>query len=163
MNLFILDENISKSVEYHCDKHVVKMPLETAQMISFAYYHQQKKPDVDLMAFSKTHDKHPCSIWLQSSLTNFVYGCEFGIKLVEEYRFRYNSLKHERALQIFKKSLVCLPEIEDFGLTPFALAMPEQFKSDSAVQSYRDYYCSEKIDLLNYTKRNLPKWVGSRV
>lgn len=163
MNLFILDEDISNSVEFHCDKHVVKMPLETAQMISFAYHHQEKKPNVELMAFSKTHDKHPCSIWLQKSLANFVYGCEFGIKLVEEYRYRYNSQKHERAMQIFRKSLKCLPEIADIGQTPFALAMPEQYKSENAVKSYRDYYCSEKISMLNYTKRKIPLWVGSQV
>lgn len=160
MNIFVLDTDVTKCAQYHCDKHIVKMPLETAQMISFVYYKQTEKPKVDLMAFSKTHDKHPCSIWLQNSLSNFVYGCELGIKLVEEYRFRYNSQKHERALQIFQSSLLCLPEIEDKGLTQFALAMPEQYKTDCAVTSYRNYYLAEKVQFLNYTKRDIPLWIG---
>ena len=161
MNIFILDENKSKCAEYHCDKHIVKMPLELAQMVSFLHYDKTiyQNSNVDVMRFSKTHDKHPCTIWLKQSLSNLVYGCELGIELVNEYRYRYNSIKHERSLRVFYDTLENLPEIKDNGLTPFALAMPQQYQSQNAVDSYRLYYKFEKSEFLNYTKRQKPNWL----
>jgi hypothetical protein len=62
MNLFILDENPEVCATYHTDKHVVKMPTETAQMISFVYHDKEiwnsSIPEF-IMGFSKTHYKHP--------------------------------------------------------------------------------------------------------
>lgn len=164
MNLFILDTNPEKCAEYHCDKHVVKMPTETAQMISFVYHDkelwQNNIPDC-IMGFSKTHYKHPCSIWIRESLSNFKFACQLGLALYEEYQYRYNKPdKHQRCRNIFQFALDNPPAIQDKGLTDFALAMDEKYiKYKSAVKNYREYYISGKSHLLNYTKRQKPNFI----
>ncbi len=69
MNIFILDEDITKSAQAHCDKHVVKMILESAQLLCTAvnyYAGEQVTP------YKSTHMNHPCSIWVRESLANFL-------------------------------------------------------------------------------------------
>jgi hypothetical protein len=138
------------------------MPTETAQMISFHYHHEELwgKPVPELlMKFSEKHDKHPCTLWMRESLSNFLFACKLGIELVKEYRFRYDSTKHQRALDIFHYGLEHPPLIEDLGLTEFAKAMPDEFQVDCPVESYRNYYREDKKHLHNWKKRNKPTWI----
>jgi len=164
MNIFALDLNTTKCAEYHCDKHVLKMPTETAQMISFVYYDKKlwntDKPEL-LMKFSKNHSLHPCSLWIKDSLLNFMWSCELGIKLVEEYRFRYDSVKHNRCYDIFKFGLNNPPDFDKWSMTDFALAMPNEFKTEkSSILSYRNFYTHDKCHLHNWKKRNVPNWIN---
>lgn len=164
MNLFILDSDPIKSAEYHCDKHVVKMPTETAQMISFVYrdmqYWSTNVPEF-MMGLSKTHYKHPCSIWIRESLSNFKYACLLGMALYNEYQYRYDKPdKHQRCKNIFEFALNNPPKIADKGLTPFALAMDEQYiKHKCAVENYREYYRSGKQHLFTWKKRQKPQFI----
>ena len=164
MNIFILDENVKTNAMYHADKHVVKMPTETAQMISFVYHDKElwdeEIPDF-IMDFSKTHYKHPCSIWIRESLSNFIYACKLGLELYNEYQFRYNKPdKHQRACQIFQYAIDNPPKIKDKGLTPFALAMDEKYiKFVSAVENYRYYYNKGKNHLFSWKNREKPHFI----
>jgi hypothetical protein len=162
MNIFGIDTDTTSCATYHTDRHIVKMPLETAQMVSFVYYHKDlwdgEVPNL-LMNFSAGHDKHPCSLWLRENLVNFLWSCEFGIKLIEEYRFRYDSQKHERCKMIFEWSLDNLPNLPVAEFTPFAKAMPEEYKVDCSIESYRNYYKLGKSELHQWTKRNKPEWI----
>ena len=165
MNIFILDRDVKNCAQYHCDKHIVKMPLELAQMVSYIHHDEKMYPTkpIEVMGYSKTHLKHPCSIWLKESLSNLIFGCELGIELVKEYRYRYDSEKHQRSLDIFEGTLANLPKMIDYGMTEFALAMPYQYHTDDAIQSYREYYRKEKIDFLKYTKRDFPYWLSDSI
>lgn len=162
MNIFATDSNALSCATYHTDKHIIKMPLEMAQMVSFVYHNKdlwdRSIPQL-LMSNSTTHIKHPCSIWVKQNLSNFIWSCELGIKMVEEYRFRYNSQKHERCLLIFEWALDNLPEIEINLMTPFAKAMPEEYKVDCSIESYRNYYKFGKTELHQWTKRKKPDWI----
>jgi len=165
MNLFILDANPKKAARYHVDRHVVKMPTETAQMISFIYHDtefwDEKIPDF-MMGFSKTHYKHPCSIWIRESLQNFFYACQLGMELYKEYQFRYNQPeKHVRALQIFDFALLNPPKLPKLGLTPFAQAMDEQYiKFSCPIQNYREYYREGKKHLHTWKNRATPPFLS---
>jgi hypothetical protein len=164
MNLFILDEDVVLSAQYHCDKHIVKMPTETAQMISFVYHDKEfwneEIPDF-IMQFSKTHYKHPCSIWIRESLSNFIYACKLGIELYKEYQYRYNKPdKHKRAIDIFNFAIANPPKIKDKGLTKYAMAMDIQYiKFDSPIENYRCYYKEGKKHLLNWKNRKTPYFI----
>ena len=162
MNIFATDSNALSCATYHTDKHIVKMPLEMAQMVSFVYHNKDlwdKSIPQLLMSNSSTHIKHPCSIWVKENLSNFIWSCELGIKMVEEYRFRYNSQKHERCLLIFQWALDNLPEIEIDLMTPFAKAMPDEYKVDCSIESYSNYYKFGKTELHQWTKRKKPDWL----
>jgi hypothetical protein len=163
VNIFVLDSNPHLAAMYHTDRHIVKMPTETAQMISFVYHDsalwEGEIPDF-VMGFSKTHYKHPCSIWIRESLSNFKYACEFGLALYNEYQYRYeNPEKHQRAKQIFNFALKNLPNIPDKGLTKFAIAMDEEFVCADPIESYRTYYKYRKKHLHTWKKRTKPTWI----
>lgn len=163
MNIFILDRDVKNCAQYHCDKHIVKMPLELAQMVSYIHHDEKMYPTkpIEVMAYSKTHLKHPCSIWLKESLSNLIFGCELGVELVKEYRYRYETSKHQRCLDIFQGTLNNLPKnMIDYGLTEFAQAMPYVYQSKDAVESYREYYRREKTEFIKYTKRENPYWLS---
>lgn len=162
MNIFATDRDTTTCATYHTDSHIVKMPLEMAQMVSFVYNHKEfwdKSIPQLLMKHSPSHDKHPCSLWMQENISNFYWSVELGIKLVEEYRYRYNSEKHERCLLIFKWAMDNLPELNIECMTPFAKAMPEEFKVDCSIESYRNYYKFGKAELHKWSKREKPEWI----
>lgn len=163
MNIFVLDKSPELSAIYHTDKHIVKMPTETAQMISFVYHDEalwkSNVPDF-MMGFSKTHYKHPCSKWIKESLSNFIYAAELGLELYKEYQFRYNKPdKHQRAKLIFEFALKNPAKIEDKGLTEFAKAMDVEYICSDPIESYRNYYRKGKSHLHTWKNRNKPYWL----
>jgi len=152
MNIFLLDENPQINAQYHCDKHVVKMILETAQLLcSVNHLCGDNEPPYKL-----AHKNHPCSIWCRASLTNYLYLCELGLELSKEYTYRYN--KHHKSTDVIQWCLNNLPNIPDIGFTPPALAMPDQYKVDDFVQSYRNYYIGEKKGFATWKNREVPYW-----
>ena len=71
MNIFFLDENPTLSAQYHVDKHVVKMILETAQLLCGV--HHVTAHDSTHVPYKLSHKNHPCSIWCRESLSNYLY------------------------------------------------------------------------------------------
>lgn len=161
MNIFILDNDIRKSAQYHVDRHVIKMPLELAQMICSTYLLLDYK-NLPSFIFSKpSHVNHPCTKWIRSSKDNFIYGCMLGLALYDEYQFRYeNPEKMQRVKKVFEYGLSYVPDrIEHSEFTEFAQAMPIQYRNKDAVKAYRKYYIGEKQHLFKWTKRERPDWL----
>lgn len=151
MNIFILDDNIEKSVRYLCDKHVVKMTLETAQLLCSPY-------DPGSAPYKRAHYNHPCAKWTRASEQNYEWLLDYGYHIAHEYTHRYGKL--HKSLEVIdwcdnSYHRLLLPSS---GRTPFAQAMPDQYKSDDAVDAYRYYYLGEKVDFCKWTKRDQPKW-----
>jgi hypothetical protein len=152
MNIFLLDKNLEKCAQYHVNRHVVKMILESAQLLcSVHHICGELEPPYKL-----AHKNHPCSIWCRASLTNYLYLCELGLELSKEYTYRYN--KHHKSTDVIQWCLNNLPNIPDIGFTPPALAMPDQYKVDDFVQSYRNYYIGEKKGFATWKNREIPSW-----
>lgn len=155
MNIFVLDYDLDKCAASMCDKHVVKMVLETAQLLSAAV--RKISPDnIPESAYKLTHASHPCTKWASESRANFNWLRELGLAISREYTHRYG--------KIHKSSLV----IEDMPIlaggdemTKFAQAMPLQFKKMDAVAAYRAYYIGDKLLSIQVTfsKRQPPDWL----
>jgi hypothetical protein len=152
VNIFVLDLNIELCAQYHCDKHVVKMILETAQLLSSAV----RMAGLDA-GYKLTHKNHPCAKWARESIDNYYWLSTLAFYLNEEYKFRYNHTKNHKSYDVICE--LPRPELPEIGLTPFAQAMPDEYKSNDAVESYRAYYMIEKANLLSYTKRGKPEWL----
>ena len=154
MNIFVLDTDISKCAQYHCDQHVVKMILESVQMLCTAL---NKKGFTT--PYKSTHVNHPCVLWVEESYDNFAWLKQLTLALNSEYRYRYDK-------EIDHKSINALNKIAGFeydsrGLTEFAQAMPEAYKeSGNAVKAYRQFYAGEKMGFAKWTKRDVPQWLG---
>lgn len=155
MNIFILDKNKRKSVEYHTDKHIVKMPLEATQLLCNAYYYTQEFDKYSDFIYKPTHLKHQCSLWVSESLSNWLWLQDYVILMGYEYTYRYGKL--HRSVQLAK--VLPKPNLKDQGLTEFKLCMPEDVKvPKDAVESYRNYFIKYKQHLKQYTKRSIPDW-----
>jgi hypothetical protein len=151
MNIFVLDVNPKLAAQYHCDKHVVKMVLEQTQIMCTVLN------DLGISTpYSSTHRNHPCVKWGRESLSNYLWLRELTLELHKEFQYRYGKT-HKSGL--VAESLP-IPNIKDFGLLPFAQAMPEEYKDKNFVTAYRNYYKFGKTDLLKYTKRNIPNWLN---
>ena len=151
MNIFILDKEVEKCAEYHCDKHVIKMILESAQMLSAVV--RLNGHDI---GYKLTHKNHPCTKWARESLSNYNWLVRLTRLLNYEYRYRYDKDINHKSYDLVRT--LPTPKISDIGLTPFAQAMPDQYKNKNAVKAYRDYYINEKSSFLTWTKRKTPNW-----
>lgn len=152
MNIFILDQDIEKCAQYHCDQHVVKMILESVQLLCTAL---NKKGFTT--PYKSTHINHPCVLWVEKSYDNFLWLKALILALNKEYKYRYNkSIDH--------KSIAVLAQISTYsydaiGLTPFVQAMPDDYKVKSdAIEAYRNFYRGDKAAFAKWTKRAPPSW-----
>jgi len=158
MNIFYLDENPTIAASFHCDRHVVKMILETTQMLSTA--HHVLGIDVpEKYLYQVTHKNHPCNIWIRQSTVNYQWLAYLGISLCKEYTLRYDKI-HTCQERIEALSN-CFPKTIPSGfMTPPALAMPERYKIVGyPVQSYRNYYNGEKLYFAKWKLNNKPPWI----
>lgn len=162
MNIFVLDLDPTLAARMQCDKHVVKMPLESAQMLSTAHqvFDDSSQPQAATLPFYKMAFKnHPCSIWARQNTANYLWLYEHFKALCAEYKFRYFK-DHMSWLKL--GDALALPPARvpvDVDVTPFAQAMPEQYKHDDAVVAYRQYYVGEKSKFLRYRNRRRPAWL----
>lgn len=154
MNIFALDKNPKQASIYHTDKHVVKMPLETAQMLCTV----MSKNNIQSI-YKPTHANHPCTIWAGESIENYFWLCELGIELCNEYQFRYK--KVHACLDVIVDCIVKAPEIESKGLISFALAMPVDCKiKNNPVECYHEYYNKYKSHLFSWKQRQTPYFIN---
>jgi hypothetical protein len=173
MNIFVLDRDPVQAARMHCDKHVVKMVLETAQLLSTASRRAGSEPDHPRMkalaeaymqkhmplAYKPTHVNHPCTKWATSNSVRWRWLYQLGKELCKEYTYRYGKVhKSQAVIESLHFPLFDSCWIEP-DLEPFVLAMPDQYKTDDPVESYRNYYLNEKLGLLYYTKRKPPDWL----
>ena len=153
MNIFILDEDIELCAQYHCDQHVVKMILESAQMLCTALNKKGHNTP-----YRSTHVKHPCVLWVEESFDNFCWLSELALELNREYRYRFARDTDHKSMSVI--SAISHLSYERAGLTEFAQAMPDEYKvPGDAVLAYRQFYLGEKMGFAKWTRRDLPYWV----
>ena len=136
MNIFIINWDHTTCAEWHCDKHVVKMPLETTQMLSTV--HRKYSGDGPYLP---VHQKHPCTLWAGQTVENYrcdkTHGCE-------------------RILAMLR----CPPvELTARGFTKPAQAMPDEYKHSDTIIAYQDYYINEKARICSWRKRPTPPFM----
>jgi hypothetical protein len=158
MNIFAIDSCPVVAAQSLCDKHIVKMVLETGQILSTV---QSLLGITDDRLYKPTHKNHPCTIWVRESIDNYEWTYLHFVALAEEYQHRYNKI--HKSFQRLEEVLSTTPSgITLKSLTPFALAMPDEFKRSDAIDSYRLYYRFKRDTIpFRYTKRETPEWLNS--
>jgi len=165
MNLFILSLIQKEIAKYMMDKHVSKILLEAVQMLCSAKRVLDPEDEINQRLYKMAHKNHPVTIWTRKSKANYIWVLDLVEELHNEWKFRYNhpeTKQHKSYLvaQILRENMPQDDKFEEQGLTPFALAMPEQFKTEDPVLSYRNYYMSEeKQKIATWKKRReQPEW-----
>lgn len=168
LNIFALDKNPKKAAEMMCDKHIVKMIIESFQMFSSVIdsnYDENlllgvTKPSafLGMYQYPKSVPQHPCTMWIAKSKGNYKWMLKHTRALCGEYRKRYNKVhKAEGMLMIVEGQLPYL-KFEVDRKTKFVQAMPENAKDKDPVRGYRNYYNLYKFMFAKWKMGNVPAW-----
>ena len=183
MNIFYLSSDPEECAKYHVDKHVVKMIIEYAQLLSTAHRildgvesiglsktgRKQKRyvlsDERESVLYNATHVNHPSAKWARHSEKNYRWLFTLWTHLLGEYTHRYGKQHScERLLVPLSKAPV---NIDLFGeFSPPWRAMPEEFKApknvpEYTVESYRAYYNGAKTRMFKWKNRPVPEWVNT--
>ena len=161
MNIFYFDECPVKSAIAQPDKMLVKMPLETAQMLSTAHRVLDGDSYADSVGlYKQAFVNHPCTIWARQCVINYSWLYRHFIALGEEYTYRYGK-EHETARKL-RGNLTRLPTNikPDFFAEP-PQCMPFTCKMLNAIDAYKRYYIREKASFAKWTNRQIPEWFNN--
>ena len=144
MNIFYLNECPKKAAQVQYNKHVVKMILESAQMLCTAHHHYGNGDNVP---YKKAHYNHPSTIWVRQNSIHYDWLYDHMIALGDEYTKRYGKTH----LSIIKcKDLVYLPPgIPTVMFNQPPQCMPDEYKDKCSIQAYWNYYIGEKHVVAN--------------
>ena len=179
MNIFVLDTDPVIAAQLQCDKHVVKMVVESAQMLSTTHRMLDGTIKLELseggrrikrwvlpddreqILYKAVHMNHPCTVWTRESKTNYDWHYAHFIALCNEYTHRYGKIHATDTLlrNVLRNAPTNIP---DRGFTQFALAMkaqPQCMYVEDPVRSYREFYKTKKdrFDMV-WTHRETPVW-----
>lgn len=163
MNIFYLDQDPDLAARYQCNKHVCKMIIETAQMLSTAHRMLDGIDYADEQKLYKcTHVNHPSTVWVRDSQANYQWTYDHLIALLNEYTHRYGKI---HATDRLVNALAHIPDNIDkkkaFVAPP--LCMDDEFKQRDHIEAYRDFYFGAKHGFAKWTKRDCPAWFYERV
>lgn len=183
MNIFVLDTDPKKAAEYHCNKHVVKMILESCQMLCGAHWYGMirssgksmadfKKPSLaaefcknnfessKIPPWTFTHVRHPCSVWTAETIQNYQWHLILARSLLDEYTLRYG--KKHSSEKVWQWLLENSPMLPSTTLTQHPQCMPDECKvPNDPVSAYRKYYINHKKRFAVWEPRaKKPYWFG---
>jgi hypothetical protein len=153
------------------DKHISKIILEAVQMLCSARRVLEPNDEaINKILYKLAHKNHPVTIWCRKSKANFIWVLDLIEEMHAEWQFRYshpeNKMHQSYIMSLYLRKYIPRDEsFEQVGLTPFALAMPEKYKTNDPVVSYRNYYMSdEKQKIASWNKkREKPEWYISKL
>lgn len=172
MNIFYIDKNPTVAAMAMSNKHIVKMLLETAQILCTAHRVLDGRPYTHISAkgrkikrydhplyhnrlYHSAYANHPCNVWVRQSVNNYNWTYEHFASLCSEYRKRFNRV-HKADDQLLVRLSFAPINIPDVPMTQPAQAMPIKYHSDDPIVAYRTYYETEKFftlrDVENYNK-----------
>ena len=167
MNIFVTDPCPIQSARNLPDKHIVKMPLETCQMLSIIYsdwyYGVGKLYKQDGTPYRTAHGafrNHPCTQWAAANQYNLAWLIAHGIALCNEYTARYNKRHtcYDPIIQAVAIYDLCFDDSVSHAyrkVTHFTRAMPESIKFDTTIDTitaYKQYLNTKPWLATNYLR-----------
>lgn len=177
MNVFYLDHHTQRCAKQHVDKHVVKMIVEYAQLLSTAHRvldgeeyegrtannrrirrFKMADSNIENTLYKASHINHPSNIWVRESKAHYQWLYNLFMNLCVEYTWRYGKIHSTERL--LGKLLATPPKnIMDNGFVEPPQAMPDYCKvPGDSIRAYQTYYVNEKIGFAKWTKRDIPDW-----
>ena len=177
MNIFYLHKDPEISAKMHCDKHVVKMIIEYAQLMSTAHrildgdeyegrtkigrrIRRWKHPNknIENTIYKASHINHPSAVWARTSVANYVWLYNLFEKLCDEYTFRYGK-KHSVEDRLPYLNIIPNNINPDTRLTEMPQCMPDYCKiPNQPIAAYKNYYIKEKVRFATWKNRSVPLW-----
>ena len=148
MNIFYLDKCPVKAAKYQYNKHVVKMILESAQMLCTAHHCFGSAWQKENVPYKQAHLNHPSTVWTRRSKATYMWLYNHMMALGDEYKKRYN--KEHLSITKCKECLSFSPYGISLGkFTQPPQCMPDEYKDKCSIQAYWNYYIGEKHVVAN--------------
>lgn len=176
MNIFYVDTDPHLAAQALVDKHVVKMILESAQLLSTAHRLLDGRQvagvsktgraakrwilddDRDHVMYQATHINHPSAVWTRTAVENYLWLVEHFDGLLAEYTHRYG--KRHKCFDMIMMLQSPPKKLEAWDMTPMPSAMAPEYKiSDDPLTNYRNYYIKGKASMHKWTNREPPEWI----
>ena len=180
LNIFYLDKDPSIAASLQCNSHVVKMLLESAQMLSTAHRVLDGKeqiivsskgrknkywfhPKLERILYKPTHVNHPCNVWIRQSIPNYKWLYEHFVALAIEFEYRFEKvhMSFEKLNHVLARYPENIPRCAEFTDPPLAMKnQPQCIDESDPVGSYRKFYCTKDFNM-TWTKRPIPDWYSN--
>jgi hypothetical protein len=180
MNIFALSPVPEIAAKWHCDSHVIKMIVESAQMLSTAHRmldgnmdrrlsksgkmrlrYWELDDDREDVLYKAVHTGHPCTVWTMESHSNYKWHYQLFKYLCKEYTLRYGKV-HATETKLLDLLKDPPQNIKKSYMTPFALAMgasPECMDYNDPIGSYQKFYQTKQDRFkMKWSKREIPHW-----
>lgn len=179
MNIFYLDSHPTQAARYHCDKHVVKMIVETAQLLCTAHRildgeqqivvnengHKRKvwvHPDIETnqVLYRATHINHPSAVWVRQSYDHYMWAYTLMVMLNYEFVERYNKTQDHATIRKLGTILAGPPVglNTKVGFKPPPQVVSDDCKDENTIYAYREYYRKHKKDIAKWKSGEIPDW-----
>ena len=179
MNIFYLHEDPVQNAKWHIDKHIVKMPIEYAQLMSTAHrlldgemylgktaigrnikrwrLHDERE---DIL-YKASHINHPSAIWVRESIENYFQMYKLYMAVLAEFTNRYGKVHGSS-----KPSIALIRPPSNIPMvkgTQLPQCMPEICKvKNNPILAYRNYYIVEKNSFASWKNREIPEWFQTK-
>ena len=163
MNRFLIEDSPIAIAESLCDQHIVKMPLEEAQMLCTTLWHHAPEYAEEKNLYKPVHKKHPCTLWAMETRANYFFALTLYKVMLKEYTNRYNrqhgASKHMKALEDIK----AINSIPHGNITkhPQCFSGLDELKTNEfyPLKAYRQFYIVDKARFARYNNgRDKPSW-----
>ena len=179
MNIFYLHEDPIQNAKWHIDKHIVKMPIEYAQLMSTA--HRLLDGEMYLgktaigrnikrwklyderedILYKASHINHPSAIWVRESIENYFQMYKLYMAVLAEFTNRYGKVHGSS-----KPSIALIRPPSNIPMvkgTQLPQCMPEICKvKNNPILAYRNYYIVEKNSFASWKNREIPEWFQTK-
>ena len=179
MNIFYLHEDPIQNAKWHIDKHIVKMPIEYAQLMSTA--HRLLDGEMYLgktaigrnikrwklyderedILYKASHINHPSAIWVRESIENYFQMYKLYMAVLAEFTNRYGKIHGSS-----KPSIALIRPPSNIPMvkgTQLPQCMPEMCKvKNNPILAYRNYYIVEKNSFASWKNREIPEWFQTK-
>jgi len=145
MNIFFLDKDPRLAARYHCNKHVVKMIVETAQMLSTAHRIVDQE-DFEGSLYRSTHVNHPSTVWVRSSKAAYNWTYRLFVHLSAEYQRRYGKvhLSYQKLASFLRNAPHGITQ-QRAPKPPLAMKKHPECMGPDVVESYRKFYHTKQF------------------
>ena len=158
MNIFYLDESPVVAAKVQYNKHVVKMILESAQMLCAAHHVLGSSIDIP---YKLAHKNHPSTIWVRQNSIHYdwlyFHMRALGFEYTKRYGKEHMSITKCRHLHAHPENI---PH-EPFMQPP--QCMPDEYKNKCSIKAYWNYYIGEKHVVANINKEKIYKQIPEAV
>jgi predicted DNA-binding protein len=175
MNIFNLHEDTKKSAQMHCDKHVVKMIIEYAQLMSTAHRlldgemylgktangrnikRWRLDDEREDILYKASHINHPSAIWVRESIENYYQMFKLYMATLAEFTNRYGKIHGASKPSVFlMRPPLNIPCVKR---TEIPQCMPDYCKvKGNPIKAYRNYYINEKESFATWKNKEIPQW-----